>query len=166
VLIADVIVARAFARDANAAVDRSERAADLDVTGMSGAARQVVVVVVAGRAVARIERRVANPDAPRADRCLRIELEAANARLVQIRGDERRRVVDDQLIDTRVERRQRGGPGRLAPSDGDLVGVGLLRIKIRIAETRVVQIVECRCAEGATPTGAGPKTFGDRPLPT
>src|SRR5690606_9865017 len=31
VLVADVIVARAFARDPNAAVDRSERSADLDV---------------------------------------------------------------------------------------------------------------------------------------
>src|SRR5690606_38746459 len=93
------------------------------------------------------------------------ELGAAHARTLDVVGQADRRVEGDQVIDPRVECIQAQVDRAVLPADAQLGRLRLLRPQVRVAEERVVQLVEGRRLERGAPARTDPPATGEVEAP-
>src|SRR5690606_35623470 len=163
--VAHIVVARAFCGDAGSPVDAAERAANLDMPESARAAGQIIVEVQSRRAIARIEDRCPHVETPSTQRCIEVAFETANASVVQIVGRGDAGVIDDEIIDIALKRRQRDREGNRTPAQPEFIAMGRFRIELGIAETWEIQIVEGRSTECLPPRGADRPSIVEQPFP-
>src|SRR5690606_38973896 len=162
----------AGALEAGAHGERAERAVDVDAPGVARAPRQQVAAVgvvaavrVVARPVARIGVAELDGQVPAGHGGVDGQLHAADPRLVDVVGQEDRRVVGDQVVDAGLVGVERPAVALRVARKAEVVSLRLLGPQVGLAEERVVQVIEGRRLEAGGVVGGKTVVVGEGQAP-